>query len=78
MRGFRPFRRLVRRLVPARVTQGSIVLSSVAYAESVRGKASKDQAMATALTWIGNFTVFLGSVALIVATFSNVGERKYW
>lgn len=33
--------------------------------------------MATVLTWIGNFTVFLGSVALIVATFSNLGERKY-
>jgi hypothetical protein len=32
--------------------------------------------MATALTWIGNFTVFLGSVALIVTAFSNVGERN--
>lgn len=32
--------------------------------------------MATALTWIGNFTVFLGSVTLIVTAFSNVGERN--
>jgi hypothetical protein len=32
--------------------------------------------MITALSWAGYFTVFLGSVALIVTMFSDVGGGK--